>query len=377
MPSIPSSARGAGVPPSPPEDLPLNVDACQEAARPLLEPDVYDYYARGSEDEVTLRGNREAFREIHFRPRILVDVSRVSTACRLLGGDLPSPVLVAPTAFQKLCHPGGEVATARGAGRRGHLLVASTLSTSTVEEIAEAAAGPVWLQLYVFRDRSLSEALVARAVEAGCTGICLTVDVPVQGNREHDTRNRFALGERADMANFRGHVQSALPRGGGSGLDDFIGSEFDPSLDWSAVEWLRGLSGLPLVLKGIQHPEDARRAVEAGVDAVIVSNHGGRQLDGAEPAIRLLPDVVAAVQGRVPVLVDGGIRRGSDVARALCLGAAAVLVGRPCLWGLTLAGDRGVAHVLDILDRELARTMALLGAPSLDALGPDLLAPTR
>jgi 4-hydroxymandelate oxidase len=356
----------------------LNVAECQEAARKLLPRDVYEYYARGAEDEVTLRGNAGAFADIHLRPRVLVDVTRVDPRCRFLGLDLPSPVVLAPTAFHKLAHPEGEIATARAAGLRGHLMVASTLATSTIEGIAEATSGPVWLQLYVFRDRALTEGLVRRAKAAGCTAICLTVDVPVQGNREHDIRNRFGLDGRGEMANFAGHAQSDLPaRDGESGLNAFIHDQFDPSLTWEAVTWLKELADLPVVVKGIQHPDDGDRAVEAGADAVVVSNHGGRQLDGAEPGIRLLPDVVAAVRGRVPVLLDGGIRRGSDVAKAICLGATAVMIGRPYLWGLTLAGTDGVDHVLSLLDGELQRVMALLGSRTLSELGPDRLAPLR
>ena len=356
--------------------FPQNVAQCREAARERLDHDVYEYYARGAEDEITLRGNRSAFSEIHFRPRVLVDVTRVDTACMLLGTELPSPVVLAPTAFQKLCHPEGERATARAAGRDGHLMVASTLATTSIEDIAAVGGAPLWLQLYVFRDRSLTEDLVRRAAEAGCRAICLTVDVPVQGNREHDVRNRFSLEGRGEMANFTGHLQSDLPEvSDDSGLNAFIRAQFDASLTWEAVEWLKEIADLPVVVKGIQHPEDGELAVAAGADAVVVSNHGGRQLDGAEPTVKVLPDVVAAVRGRIPVLLDGGIRRGSDVAKALCLGADAVLIGRPYLWGLTLGGSEGVAHILGVLDEELRRAMALLGCTNLAELGPDRLAP--
>jgi 4-hydroxymandelate oxidase len=358
--------------------FPPNVAECHAAARERLPHPVYEYYARGAEDEVTLRGNAEAFREILFRPRVLTDVSEVDLSCSILGDRLPSPVVIAPTAFQRLCHPDGEQATAQAAGRDGHLMVASTLATTSIEDIATAASGPLWLQLYVFKTRALTEQLVKRAVEAGCRAICLTVDVPVAGNREHDARNHFTLSDEVEMANFMGYLQSRLPdTESDSALATFIREEFDPTLTWEAVTWLRRLSDLPVIIKGIQHPADAERALEAGADAVVVSNHGGRQLDGAEPTIRLLPDVVAAVKGRVPVLVDGGIRRGSDVAKALCLGARAVLIGRPYLWGLTLGGSAGVAHILDTLDGELRRTMALLGAVRLSDLGPDCLAPVH
>jgi 4-hydroxymandelate oxidase len=350
-----------------------------------MDPAAYDYYAGGAGDEATLRDNEAAWRRIRFRPRVLVDVSSVSTDVELLGTHLPSPVVLAPTAFQKLAHPEGEVAAVRGAG--GHLYVASTLSTVSIEEICAAAAGPVWLQLYVFRDRELSRDLVQRAEAAGCTGLCLTVDVPVQGNRERDARNAFVLPPHLEMANFSGRGQAAMapaggaasghanPAGSRSGLDDYIEAQFDAALDWSAVGWLASLTRLPLILKGIQHPEDGRRAVDAGARGVVVSNHGGRQLDGADATARILPEVVASVEGRLPVLVDGGIRRGSDVARALALGARGVLVGRPWLWGLAAAGARGVAHVVNTLDAQLARTLALLGARTPGELGPDHLAP--
>lgn len=361
-----------------PVEFPVNVAECEKAARERLPHAVYEYYARGAEEETTLKGNASAYRSIHFRPRGLVDVSQIDTRCSLLDLDLPSPIALAPTAFQKLAHEEGETGTARAAGREGHLMIASSLATTRIEDIAAAASGPLWLQLYVFRERSLSEELVRRAVDAGCSAVCLTVDVPVAGNREHDARNHFSLGDAVEIANFAGYIQGRFPDAGtDSGLAAFISEQFDPSLTWDAVSWLKKTAGVPVVVKGIQHPGDAEHAVEAGADAVVVSNHGGRQLDGAEPTVRLLPDVVAAVKGRVPVVVDGGVRRGSDVAKALCLGADAVLIGRPYLWGLTLGGSAGVSHVLGVLDSELRRTMALLGAVKLADLGPDRLAPPR
>lgn len=351
------------------------VDDLEVRAREVLPRAVYDYYAGGADDESTVSANRAAWGEIRFRPRVLVDVGEPDPSVELLGRRLPSPVAVAPTAFHRLAHPEGERATARGAA--GRLLIASSLSTVPIDEIAAAASGPVWLQLYVFRDRGLSEALVRRAEAAGCAGLCLTVDVPVAGNRERDERNRFTLPDGVPIANFAGLLQEALPGGRGSGLVRYIGAQFDPSLDWSAVKWLRGITALPLVLKGIQHPDDGRRAVDAGADAVVVSNHGGRQLDGAEATARILPDVVAAVEGRLPVLVDGGLRRGTDVARALALGARAVLVGRPVLWGLATGGAEGVSGVLDRLDAEFVRALALLGVPAASGLDPGALAPLR
>lgn len=351
-------------------DLPLSLPRLEELARERLPVGTYDYYAGGAEDEVTLSRNRSAWDELSFRPRRLVDVGSIDTTVELLGTRLSHPVGLAPTGFQRLAHEDGELATAAATG--GGLMVASSLSSYTIEEIVGAAAGPVWLQLYVFRDRPLSEQLVRRAEDAGCTALCLTVDVPVQGNRERDRQNQFALPEGVDMANFRGAIQERFPDSDeGSALDRYIATEFDPTLTWEALDWLRSVTSLPVVLKGIMRGDDAERAVEHGAAAIIVSNHGGRQLDGARATVRALPEVVEGARGRVPVLIDGGIRRGRDVARALCLGASSVMIGRPYLWGLTLGGREGVEHVLRILRDELERTLALLGCPTMTELGPE------
>lgn len=353
----------------------MTLHPLEARARETLPRAVYDYYAGGADDEATLSANRSAWSEIDFRPRVLVDVSDPDPSVELLGSRLPSPVIVAPTAFHRLAHPEGEAATARGAGQR--LMISSSLSTVAIEDVVAAATGPVWLQLYVFRDRSISEALVRRAEAAGCAGLCLTVDVPVAGNRRRDDRNGFELPATVEMANYAGLLQASMTGGDGSGLVRYVGAQFDPSLDWSAVSWLKGITRLPVVVKGIQHPDDGRRAVDAGADSIVVSNHGGRQLDGAEATARILPDTVRAVDGRIPVLVDGGLRLGTDVARALALGARAVLVGRPVLWGLATGGADGVRTVLDELDTEFVRTMALLGTRMASELGPDILAPPR
>ena len=356
-------------------DLPLRLDDWESAAAALLPQPVFDYYAGGAEDEITLRANRTAWSDVRLRPRVLVDVSRVDTALTLLGDELAHPILVAPTAFQKLAHPDGEIATARAARRSGTLLVASTLATTRVEDVATAAPGPFWLQLYVFRDRGLTRELVTRAVDSGATALCLTVTVPVQGRRERDAHNRFALPPGVQMANFTGHGQAAMEGSpSGSGLEAFIHAEFDPSLTWADLGWLAELAGVPVLVKGIMTAEDTARALEHGARGVIVSNHGGRQLDGAQATAAVLPEVVEAAGGRAPVLVDGGIRRGSDVVKALAMGAGAVLIGRPCLWGLALAGEEGVYTALEHLRTEAARTLALLGRRTLSELGPDCLA---
>jgi 4-hydroxymandelate oxidase len=353
---------------------PGNVAGYEALAEQMLPRGVFDYYAGGAEDETTVRANRAAFGEYMLRPRVLVDVSRVDTRVRLLGDVHETPILLAPTAFQRLAHPDGELATARAAARRGTVLVASTLSTCTIEEIAAASAGTApWFQLYVFRDRAITEELVRRAETAGCRALCLTASVPVQGNRERDAHNRFRLPDGVEMANFRGLRQATFPSAAGSGLLAFISAEFDPAFTWRDLAWLRAITSLPVLVKGIMSAADARLALEHGAAGVIVSNHGGRQLDGALPTLRALPDVAAAVADRIPVLVDGGIRRGTDIVKALLLGARAVLIGRPYLWGLAVNGQAGVEHVLALLQDELRRTLSLLGAPALDRLEGDQL----
>jgi 4-hydroxymandelate oxidase len=351
---------------------PANLAGYEAIAEERLGRGVFDYYAGGAEDEVTLRANRHAFSRYMLRPRVLVDVSDVDASVQLPGCAVPFPVLIAPTAFQRLAHPDGELATARAAATVGTAYIASTLSTYPIEEIGAAAgAAPLWLQLYVFRDRSITEELVRRAEAAGCRAICLTATVPVQGNRERDTLNRFQLPVGIEMANFRGLRQATFPDARGSGLRAFIAAEFDATLTWDAVGWLRSLTTLPVIVKGVMTPHDARLAHESGAAAVIVSNHGGRQLDGAEATLHALPRIAEAVADRMPVLMDGGVRRGTDVVKALLLGARAVLIGRPVLWGLAAGGQAGVEHVLEILRDEVVRTLALMGAPTVAALEGD------
>ena len=352
-----------------------NVAQYEEAARALLTPAIYDYYAGGAEDELTLRWNEAAFRQFALRPRVLVDVSRIDPSVELLGDRLAFPVLLAPTAFQRLAHPDGELATARAAAAAGTVFVSSTLSTFTIEEIA-AATQRLWLQLYVFRDRAITRSLVERAEAAGCQAISLTVTVPVQGNRERDAYNRFALPPGIEIANFTGLRQSRFPDADASRLNAFIDQEFDPSLSWRDIEWLRSITKLPIVLKGIMAPEDGVLAVDHGAAAVVVSNHGGRQLDSGEPTLFALPRIADAIGGRIPVLMDGGVRRGTDVVKALCLGATAVMIARPYLWGLAIGGQRGVADVLGLLRAEVERTLALLGRPTISALERSAIGPS-
>lgn len=350
-----------------------NLDDYEAIAKARLPKPVYDYFAGGAEDEVTLTANRDAYRRIMLRPRVLVDVSNVDTSLSLFGETLAHPIFLAPAAFQRMAHLDGEIASARAARATGAVFVASTLSTVTIEEIG-AEARPLWFQLYVFKDRELTRSLVERAEAAGASALCLTVTVPVQGLRERDSRNRFGLPDGLEMANLRGRSQATMSTGEGSRLAFYIGNEFDPTLSWQALDWLCSITRLPVLLKGVMTGEDARIALEHGAQGVIVSNHGGRQLDTAMPTLHALPDVVRAIP-EAPVLVDGGIRRGADVVKALALGARAVLVGRPYLWGLAVQGQAGVQDVITQLRSGLERTMQLLGRPSLNGIDPSVLAP--
>jgi 4-hydroxymandelate oxidase len=346
----------------------VNLGEFEPLARKKLDPATYDYYAGGAGDEVTLDQNRSAWRDITLRHRALVDVSRRDLSTTVLGQRVEFPALVAPTAFHKLAHPDGECATARGAA--GTIMILSTLSTMPVEDVIAAARGPVWFQLYVLRDRGITRELVERAVRAGCKALVLTVDAPVLGRRERDVKRAFVLPPGITIAN----LAQALPKTAhDSGLAVWFASQLDQSLTWRDLEWLRSITDLPIVVKGIVRGDDAAHAVEHGASAVVVSNHGGRQLDGAPATARALPEVIEGAGGRAEVLVDGGIRRGVDVVRALALGARAVLLGRPILWALATGGEAGVARALALFAAEIDLAMALCGCPDVSAVTRDLL----
>ncbi|KDN82335.1 alpha-hydroxy acid oxidase [Kitasatospora cheerisanensis] len=349
----------------------------ERAARDRLPAEIWDFVQGGSGAERTLAANRARFEECRLRPRTLVDVSATDQGLTLLGSRLETPVGIAPMAYHQLFHPEGEVATARAAGRAGALLVAGIFASRTLESIAEAATGPLWLQLYWLRRREVLAALIERAEAAGFRALVLTVDAPRIGRRLRDARNGFAIPAHVRAVNVDRAVMAASHRAGrgSSGLADHAKEQFDPTLTWADLAWLRARTRLPIVLKGILTAEDARLAVEHGVDAVLVSNHGGRQLDGALPSLAALPEVAAAVPPNLPVLLDGGVRTGTDVALAVALGARAVLIGRPVLWGLAVDGERGAARVLDLLKAELDDTLALLGRPRLGDLDPTAVAP--
>jgi len=342
---------------------PINLFEYESLAPQYLSPMALDYYASGAWDEVTLRQNRTAFEQLKLRPRMLVDVSERDLSTEILGQFFSMPILIAPMAFQCLAHPEGELATARAAAELGAVMVLSTMSTKSLEEVAQVRQKTnQWFQLYVHRDRALTQALVERSEEAGFTALCLTVDAPVLGRRERDQRNQFTLPAEMELANLATMADLEIPQTlGESGLFTYFTQQLDPGLTWRDVEWLQSLTKLPVVVKGILRGDDALRAVEHGVKAIIVSNHGGRQLDSAIATIDALPEVVAAVGDAAEVLIDGGIRRGTDVFKALALGAKGVLVGRPVLWALAVDGEAGVRHALELLRDELDVAMALSG----------------
>ncbi|MBO3752823.1 alpha-hydroxy-acid oxidizing protein [Streptosporangiaceae bacterium NEAU-GS5] len=332
----------------------MNVREFEALARAALDPVFYDYFASGAQDEVTVHANEEAFRRLCLVPRVLRGLPQPRLGVSVLGQETAMPVLLSPTAFHKLAHPEGELATARAAAEAGVIVIAAMLATVAIEDMAAEArkADPearLWFQLYVQPDLGFTESLVRRAEAAGCAALVVTVDSPALGRNERGDRNGFhdlPPGIRCENMRDPGDVRQVV---------------LSPEISWRHLTWLRGITTLPIVLKGVLHPEDARLAVRHGVDGLIVSNHGGRQLDGTPAAVDRLPVIADAVAGEIALLVDGGVRRGTDVVKALALGAQAVGIGRPALWGLAAAGQEGVARVLDLLRRELVNALTLCG----------------
>jgi 4-hydroxymandelate oxidase len=353
----------------------VNLDDFEPKARALLPRRVYDYFAGGAEDEATLEANREAFRRWRFEFKVLASADEPRLSTTVLGQPVSMPIQLAPTATQCMAHPQGELAAARAASTAGVIYCLSTLSTVSLEEVAQAG-GPRWFQLYVYRDRSITRELVERAGAAGYSAIVVTVDTPLLGRRERDFRNAFALPSDMHYANLEGALsRTGSGRVGQSELARYFNDLLDHGLSFKDLEWLASITRLPVLVKGVVRPDDAVRCVDHGAAGIIVSNHGGRQLDYSVASLDALPGVVEAVRGRnVPVLVDGGVRRGTDVIKALCLGASSVLIGRPYLWGLAVGGQEGVASVLQLLRDELAISLSLLGAKGVHELSRDFLA---
>ncbi|XP_021741404.1 peroxisomal (S)-2-hydroxy-acid oxidase GLO1-like isoform X2 [Chenopodium quinoa] len=331
-----------------------NVSEYDKLAKERLPKMIYDYYASGAEDEWTLEENINAFSRILFRPRILIDVSHIDITITVLGFKIPMPIMIAPSAMQKMAHPEGELATARAASAAGTIMALSTLATSSIEEVASTGPGIRFFQLYVMKDRSIVVQLVERAEKAGFKAIVLTVDTPRVGRREADIKNRFALPQHLTLKNFEGLDLGMLNQ-----TDSPI--QVDRSLNWKDVKWLQTITKLPILLKGVLTAEDARLAVQAGAAGIIVSNHGARQLDFVPATIMALEEIVKAVECRIPVFLDGGIRRGTDVFKALALGASGVFIGRPIVFSLAVDGEAGVRKVLQMLRDEFDLTMALSG----------------
>jgi L-lactate dehydrogenase (cytochrome) len=372
-----------------------SVEDLRRLARRRLPRNVFDSIDGGAEGEVSLRRNVEAFQRAEFRPRVLRDVGLVDPSTTLLGRPLPLPLALAPTGFSRIVSAGGELDVAKAAARVRLPYTLSTLATCSIEEVAAVSDGPRWLQVYAWRDRGLVKDMLVRAAAAGYEAIVITVDTPVLGRRERDVRTGFTLPPKADLRTLATGVLhpswtwNFLRAGqltfsnvtGGRGPDakmavnlaEYVSRQFDPSLSWRDIDWFRTSWGGPIVVKGIQTVEDAKIAVEAGVEAIALSNHGGRQLDGAPPPLELVAPVADAVGGLAEIICDGGIRRGSDLVKAVALGARACMIGRAYLYGLAAAGERGVEHVLALLDADVRRTMTLCGCRSIPEIRPELI----
>jgi L-lactate dehydrogenase (cytochrome) len=356
---------------------------------------VFDYIDGGAEDELTLASNSAAYRSLTFSPRVLRDVSEVDISSSLLGRTLAYPLVLAPTGFTRIADPEGELAVARAAKRAELPYTLSTLGTRSIEDVGAVGGERLWFQVYTWRDRDLVADMIKRAAAAGYEALCLTVDTAVLGRRERDVRRGFTLPPKVGLSTLLDGIvhpgwslgfltsepivfanEAGLSVGDGTdaiSLAEYVGTQFDPGLSWDDVDWLRQQWDGPIVIKGIQSVEDARIAVDRGVDAIAISNHGGRQLDSAPATLDLLPSIAEAVAGRTEIICDGGVRRGSDIVKALALGANAVMAGRPYLYGLGAAGEAGVDQVLANFGSEMKRTMALIGCASVEELGSEYI----
>lgn len=357
------------------QDLLLNIADYARAARAKLPQQVCDYYEGGALDEITLRENTAGWERLKLHYHVLAGVGDRDLTTTVLGEKISMPIAVAPTAFHKLACTGGEIAAAKAAKAAGTLFILSSLSNTAMEPVLAEAASPRWFQLYIYKDCGITLELVKRAEAAGAEAIVLTVDAPGLGTRERDTRNRFTLPEGLCVENLSPLGKGKMPAVTSSGLAAYARDNFKSDLSFGDLDWLCGSTHLPIVVKGVCRGDDARRAAEHGAKAVVVSNHGGRQLDTAPATCEVLPHVVDAAGDLSEIYVDGGIRRGSDVLKAIAFGARAVLVGRPILWGLCVGGEQGGLGVLEILRRELDEAMLLCGCTTLGDINRSLLTP--
>jgi len=373
----------------------LNLNDFRAIAKRKLPRMIFDYLDGGADDEVTLSRNQSAFSKYQLMPRALTNVANIDLSTSVLGQDVALPVLLSPTGQTRMFHHSGEAAVARAAAKAGTIYSLSSVSSTSIEEAAAASLGPKWFQIYVWRDRGVTREFMARCRQSGYHALCLTVDLPVHGNRERDIRNglsfpasltaktvvdilshpawlyHYISNPKIEIANLAG---SAFVQGNeGGGLLDYVAKQFDPSVDWDDAAWMIEQWGGPFLIKGIVNAQDAKRAVDIGASGIIVSNHGGRQLDFMPPTLDVLPDIVAAVAGRAEIIMDSGVRRGTDVLKALALGANAVMIGRPYLYALAAGGEAGVDRMFELLKAELIRDMALLGCVKISDLSPAFL----
>lgn len=365
-----------------------SIEDLREAARRRLPNALFDFIDGGAQDEVTLRRNREDFERIELLPRVLTNVTERSQAVTVLGQTYRSPLILAPTGLPGVLWPNGAMEAARAADEAGIGFCLSTMSTSSIEEVSKASSRPIWFQLYVMRDRELAKSMMQRAKAAGCAALVITVDLQMQGQRDRDVRNGLVMPPRftlSTLLNFAMHPRWAWafltgPKptlanfiAAGKGNDmftiaSFVNSQFDQSVTWKDIDWVRSVWDGPLALKGMASAEDAKIAADHGIDAIIVGNHGGRQLDGAPSSISVLPEIVDAVNGRAQVILDGGVRRGTDILKALSFGATACMIGRPFLYGLASMGKAGVARAIEMLRNEVDVNLALLGRAGIKEL---------
>jgi 4-hydroxymandelate oxidase len=351
----------------------LCLDDFARIAQQRMSKMTFEYVDSGAGDEHTMRWNRERWNEIKLKPRVLTDVAELSLETTLLGQHFHVPILLAPAAYHRLYHPDGELATIAGANAAGVSLVLASFATQSVEDIAKQARRGFWFQLYVQPDREFTRSLVQRVEGSGCAALCITADTPVLGIRTREMRSSFSLPEDIPLPNSIGGAKDELSRSHLPEFGSIYSRRLDPRLTWKDISWFRSIARVPILLKGILNPEDARRAIDSGVSGIIVSNHGGRNLDTLPATAEALPRVIDAVEGRIPVLVDGGIRRGTDVLKALALGAQAVMIGRPYIYGLAVAGAAGVERVVQILKTELMMAMALAGVRSIGEINRQVI----
>ncbi len=348
----------------------INLLELEAAAQRVMERTAFDYYVSGAEDEVTLRENRAAFSKLKLHYRVLRGYTTRKLETELLGHKLSMPVLIAPSAFHGLAHPDAELATIQAAHAAGTIMTLSTSSNMSLEQVRAASPNAaLWFQVYMYKDQAISLELVRRAEAVGASALVLTVDTPVLGRRERDIRNHFKLPDHLSI----GNMMTTLPNVDGSGLGAFVRDNFKLEIGWDDVAWLRSVTDLPILLKGVCHPEDARLGLERGAAGIWISNHGGRQLDGSPATIEVLPRIADVVAGAVPIVLDGGVRRGTDVVKALALGATAVALGRPVLWALALGGQAGVTQALELLRAEIDAALALCGFDDVTRIPRDLV----